>query len=163
MLSHQGNNKTSLKCIGDAFRSWHYSTTTASLSASLDSHLKLGPRDKDVYLDTSCTPTVVDRTFLNEQAPDAEVKTLGDTLTINGICSDKYQAKEFVRLFFCFKATVSGEDMVVAIPVEAYVVESLRANLLGMDTFGHYKFDHLLSAKRAYARIQSCSGVKIIL
>jgi hypothetical protein len=157
-------NKASLKRIGDAFRSWHYTTTPASLSVSADTSPEAQSQDKDVCLDTGCTPTIVDRSFLKEQAPEAEVKSREETLTINGIGSDKHQTKEIARVFVHFKATVSGEDVVIAIPIEAYVVDSLRANLqIGMDTLGDYEFDLMLSAKRPYARIQSCCGAKIPL
>lgn len=157
-------NKSSSKRLGNAFRSWHYTITPASLSVLADLSPESQSQDKDVCLDTGCTPTIVDRMFLKEQIPNAEVRSRNETLTINGIGSDKHQTKEFIRLFVRFNATVSGEDVVVAIPIEAHVVDGLRANLLiGMDTLGDYEFDLMLSAKRPYARIQSCSGAKIPL
>lgn len=142
--------------LGHVFRGWHFATALASLSETADRI--------NICVDSGCTLTVVDRTFLKSQCPEIEISTIENAVTVSGIGKDAHKTRDIVRLKVHMDATVQDEDVTVAVPCEAYVVNDLRANMLvGIDTLSMNRIDLMLASAQPHMRIRTCENAEVTL
>ena len=108
---------------GYAFRGFHYVTAMVQL-------FFLGLLF-DLCFDTGCTMSLIDRKFLRDNHPTAEVKKMPTPMTVKGIGTKKHNASEYVKI----RMYLPGKDNAVAlIEREFHVVDDLTAKaLIGID------------------------------
>ena len=108
---------------GYAFRGFHYVTAMVQL-------FFLGLLF-DLCFDTGCTMSLIDRKFLRENHPDAEIKKMPTPMTVKGIGSKRHEASEYVRIKMYLP---SKNGSVALLERELHVVDNLTAKaLIGID------------------------------
>lgn len=81
---------------GYGFRGWHYVTVQASLKTDGQLHA--------ICLDTGCTMSLIDRSFLNNELPDAKVQRMTSLIAVRGLGSTSHNTAKFVLLICTFLA-----------------------------------------------------------
>ena len=103
---------------GYAFRGFHY--VTAMIQFFLLGILY------DLCFDTRCIMSLIDRAFLREVYPDAEIKRMSTLMTVKGIGSRKHNASEYVKL----KMYLSDKNGTAVIERELHIVDDLTVRAL---------------------------------
>ena len=118
------------KGAGLGFRTWHYATVEAKFTVDGSS--------SDLCVDTGCTMSLVDRSFLQRNAPHAVISQMTSTVEVRGIGSVLHKSKDFAIIDLLFTgAKPTGASAIASIQCELHIVENLKANaLLGIDTLG---------------------------
>ena len=81
----------------------------------------------ELCFDTGCTMSLIDRKFLRENHPDAEIKKMPTPMTVKGIGTKRHEASEYVRI----KMYLPGKNGDFAlIEREFHVVDNLTAKAL---------------------------------
>lgn len=139
---------------GFGFRKWHYMEVQIHLSQD-------GTREF-VCLDSECTMSLIDISFLQTQVPDQTIQKLSKPINVQGIGSVTHTCTEFVTLDVYFTGTLQGESRTARIQRDFHVVKDLKAQmLLGMDIIGPKKINtNILDWS---ATISSCQDLKIPL
>ena len=130
---------------GQAFRQYHYAMAAIKLKLENDAD--------NGCLDTGCSVSLMDRSWLVKANPELSVKTMASPITVRGLGSNRHQTSEYVVTPLLFP----GNDNITAMtsPREIHIVDDLKANLLiGMDIMVPEKIDIL--ASQAKADIGSC-------
>ena len=135
---------------GFNFRSWHYATIQASLTKKGASH--------DLCINSGCTLSLIDKNFLLNQAPNAEIRPMASPLTVKGIGNRKHAAEEYAVIDLYVPGNLNGKTAVAHIKREVHIVPELKAKLLiGMDILGPERMD--LSFRNKVLTIHSCRGL----
>ena len=133
---------------GFGFRNYHFLTLFIALTA-------LGVA-VSVCIDTGCSVTLIDRTFLLEQAPDIHIRTMASPISVRGIGSNHHSTNQYVLLEMYLPGKRNGKDVRAKITREAHLVDGLKAKmLLGTDIIGPEKIDIIASKNQAF--IGSCA------
>ena len=122
--------------------------------------IKLSPRAiaELVCVDTGCSVTLIDRSFLQSQLPNHKILRKASPLVVRGIGSNRHTTAEYVNL----DIYVPGHHSSDGRPVEAllkhmaFVVDNLRAKMLiGMDILAAEDIDLVISTRTGF--IGSCN------
>lgn len=134
---------------GYAFRGFHYVTAMVQL-------FFLGLLF-DLCFDIDCTMSLIDRKFLLENHPDAEIKKISTPMTVKGIGSKRHEASEYVRI----KMYLPGNKGAVAlIERELHVVDNLTAKaLIGIDIMKPEGI--VLDLQNDVMRVGACQDLEI--
>ena len=145
------SNTTLVSAKGYGFRGWHYATIQARLSQH--------GQTTSICLDTGCTASLIDRGFLNEHVPGAEIKKMASPMKVRGLGSSSHAAGDYVELDLYLPA---DHDRTAVIRREIHVVDDLKANILiGTDILVPEQINMLLSQRKAV--IGSCQNVELDL
>ena len=126
----------------------------------VDIQLSLEGALQTVCLDTGCTMSLVDRSFLKSLLPSVESMTLKESITVRGIGSATYPCNEFVHLSIFFQVKAKGVSRIACIKRDFYIVEKLKAKmLLGMDIIGPEQIS--TDIKKRISIIGSCESLEI--
>ena len=134
---------------GYAFRGFHYVTAVVQL-------FLLGLLF-DLCFDTGCTMSLIDRKFLRENLPDAEIKKMPTPMTVRGIGNRKHSASEYVKI----KMYLPGKNGAIAlIERELHIVDDLTAKaLIGIDIMKPEGI--VLDLKHDIMRIGACQNHEV--
>ena len=137
---------------GFGFRGWHYATVEARLCTP-------SGLDYAICLDTGCTMSLIDRTFLTEAAPDIPTRRMASPISVRGLGTTNHNTNEYVLL----RIYIPGLDGRLAlIERELHVVDDLRAKvLIGIDVLGPEGI--ILDMGRRIATIYSCDAIQAAL
>ncbi len=134
---------------GYAFRGYHYVTGPAQLSLE-------GPRYEWCF-DTGCTMSLIDRQFLREANPDAEIKEMPTPMMVKGIGDRRHNASEYVILKMYLPG---GNGAVALIERELHIVDDLTAKaLIGIDIMKPEGM--MIDLQRDIMRIGACRGLEV--
>ena len=135
---------------GFGFRNWHYITINVSLQPQASA--------EPVCLDTGCSLSIVDKTWLMLRAPDTKVRFMASPIIVRGIGADKHSTSEYAILDVYFPGKKGTKNVTACVTREVHLVDGLKAKMLiGVDIIGPESIDISVSKKEAY--IGSC-GVK---
>ena len=98
------SNASNISAKGYGFCGWRYATVEASLSQNRPV--------TSICLDTGCTASLVDRNFLKEHLPTAEVKKMASPMKVRGLGSGSHAAGDYVELEL-FLPTTDGRTAVI--------------------------------------------------
>lgn len=104
---------------GYAFRGYHFITALVRLSST--SQLQ------KLCVDTSYTISLVDRTFLLQQVPNAEILKMPMPIRVRGIGDKKHNASHYTKLQMYLPATNGATALIKR---EVHIVDNLSANTL---------------------------------
>lgn len=115
-----------------------------------------------VCLDTGCTMSLVDRSFLKSLLPSVDLMTPKESITVRGIGSATHPCNKFVHLSIYFQGKAKGISRIACIKRDFHIVEKLKAKmLLGMDIIGPKQIS--TDIKKRIAVIGSCKNFEIDL
>ena len=136
---------------GYAFRSFHY--VTAMIQLFLSGMLF------DLCFDTGCTMSLIDRKFLRDNHPAAEIKKMPTPMTVKGIGSKKHEASEYARIKM-YLPSKNGSGTVALIEREFHVVDDLTAKaLIGIDILKPEGI--ILDLQNDVMKIGSCRNLEV--
>ena len=144
---------TALKTIapGYAFRGYRYATVSASFSPEGKQHA--------ICVDTGCTMSLVDRKFLNENVPDAQIHQSVEPIQVTGIGSTKHQACSWATILIHLHG-MHGKYAVME--KEFHLVDNLKANMLiGVDIIAPGKFN--IDLGKAVITLLFCDNTQVPL
>lgn len=134
---------------GYGFRNWHYITTRVKLSQDGE----LTP----VCLDSGCTLSLVDKSWLLSNAPNTEIRTTASPIRVRGFSSASHETSEYAVVPIYWPCTQNGRMVDALITRELHIVDHLTAKMLiGADIIGPESIDIMVSQK--VARIGSCDA-----
>ena len=113
------SNATNISAKGYGFQGWRYATVQARLSQD--------GQVVSICLDTGCTASLIDRGFLNEHIPGAEIKKMASPMKVRGLGSSSHAAGDYVELDLYLPA---NHSRTAVIRREVHVVDDLKANIL---------------------------------
>ena len=101
--------------------------------------------------------SLIDRAFLSENHPTAEIKKMPTPMTVRGIGSNKHEASEYVRI----KMYLPGKNgMTALIEREFHVVDNLAAKaLIGIDIMKPEGI--VLDLQNDVMRIGACQDLEV--
>ena len=105
-----------------SFRSWHYCTVNISFTV-----LRIVT---SVCIDTDCTMTLINRSFIWEHLPWVQFKKLMYVILIYRIRSSCYFCSEWVKVNFFLTEEMTSEPVTVKFSHEVHIVENLKVKLL---------------------------------
>lgn len=84
------SNATDKAPPGEGFRPWKYATCAIRLAPTAE--------NQDVCVDSGCTMTLINRSFLHEVSSDAIVKWMASPVKVRGIGDKVHDANSYVEL-----------------------------------------------------------------
>jgi len=85
----------------------------------------------NLYFDTSCIISLINREFLKTNCPNVEVRRIVTPITIRGISEEKYKASEYIKVNLYL---LGGEGNSALISRELHLVDNLLVRaLIGVD------------------------------
>lgn len=103
----------------------------------MDIQLFLGGRVQTVCLNTGCTMSLVDQSFLKLLLSIVKLMNLKESITVCGISSTTHPCNEFVYLSIYVQGKSKGISRIASIKRDFHIVEKLKAKmLLSMDIIG---------------------------
>ena len=129
---------------GCGFRNWHYMTAMVQLG--------LEATPQAICLDTGCSSSLIEKSFLTSQAPETTIRQRAAPVSVRGIGSNQLDSREYAILPMYFAGeTKDGSTVLAKIEREVHIVENLKAKLLvGMDILGPELVDIYVSKKEVY-------------
>ena len=136
---------------GYAFRGYHYVTAMVMLAPTGPAHA--------LCFDTGCTMSLIDRGFLLDSLPDADVKRMPSPMTVKGIGSRRYKASEFTKV----KLYLQGKNGKIAlIDRELYIIDNLSAKaLIGIDIIKPE--DMVIDLAKDVMTIGACDNLEVAI
>ena len=110
--------------LGFNFRSWKY--ITLKVRYLLDPTAE----ESDVLLDTSCSVTLEDRTYLLKQVPGLEIKKIISSIPIRGVGNKIIYLDEYAIVTIYINSIINGILRTACLIMEVYIVDNLKANIL---------------------------------
>ena len=139
-----------LSGTGMAFNKWHYATASVAFS--------IGGIAFSMCIDSGCTMSLIDRSFLKEQIPKATIQRVNRPIGVRGIGSSRYTTDKFVVIDLFIKGIVDGKNATAHLKREAHLVNNLKAKfLVGIDILAPERISLDLSNERM--TIRSCKGL----
>ena len=137
---------------GYSFRGWRYATAEAYIG------FIEGPT-MSICLDTGCTMSLVDRSFLKDRCPQIKIHTMSSPMEVRGIGLTSHSANVYARVDFY----LPGKDGRTAyFQREVHLVENLKANLLmGIDIISLEQI--LINTTREVATVRLYDNIKLAL
>ncbi len=77
---------------------------------------RVNAKVEEICVDTGCTMSLVDRSFLRRNAPDAEIQSLPCPLKVRGIGDNVHSSSDYVLLNLYIPGNVQGESKVAHVP-----------------------------------------------
>ena len=96
----------------------------------MTAHLTLESDPTDVYLDTGCGVSLVDRTWLLAQLPEVQILKMVLPLSVRGIGSDRYKTSDFIINQIYLPGIKDGNKVLASVRRELYIVKGLRVYIL---------------------------------
>ena len=137
---------------GYSFRGWRYATAEAYIG-SME-----GPTTS-ICLNTGCTMSLVDRSFLKDRCPQIKIHTMSSPMEVRGIGLTSHSANVYARVDFY----LPGKDGRTAyFQREVHLVENLKANLLmGIDIISPEQIH--IDTSREVATVRLYDNIKLAL
>ena len=137
---------------GYSFCGWRYTTVEAYIG-SME-----GPTTS-ICLDTGCTMSLVDRSFLKDRCPQIKIHTMSSPMEVRGIGLTSHSANVYARVDFY----LPGKDGRTAyFQREVHLVENLKANLLmGIDIISPEQIH--INTSREVAMVRLCDNIELAL
>ena len=89
----------------------------------VDIQLFLESAVQTVCLNTGCTMSLVDRSFLKSLLPSVELMKLKESITVCGIGSATHPCNEFVHLSIYFQGKSKGVSRIACIKRDFHIVK----------------------------------------
>lgn len=140
-----------LKGDGYGFRGWHYATTKVKFTLSGPLHT--------ICLDTGCSMSLIDRSFLTKEIPGAMIRRMASPISVRGIGSMNHNSNEYVVLDIYMPGM---DERTAHIRREVHIVEELPAKMLvGSDIITPEAI--IIDMSKKIAIIGSCKGIPVAL
>lgn len=158
---------------GYDFRSWNFAITSVSLRSdtlkndaiTTDISPASTPEEAIEYtecMNTGCSPTIVDRVWLERQLSNAKIHKMALPLKVRGIGTSKHETDEYVTEPLYFPATnTAGDNIIACVRRELHIVEDLRINIL-IDNDIIESEDITLDVVKGSAYISDCQATIVI-
>ena len=128
---------------GFTFRSWTYAIIPVKLDVT--------GAAEDVYTDTGCGVTLIDRAWLFSLLPDVSISKMATPLKVRGVGSSRHKTSEYVTIPIYLLGQVEGKEVLAYFRREMYLIDDLRAKmLLSNDILGPEGFIIDVANSKAY-------------
>ena len=135
------------------FRGWKYTTTSEQFSNDQQAQVH------NIYLDTGCTITLIDKDFLKKVAPNAVIKKMASPVSVRGVRPKKHALVNYTTINLYFPR---NKHCTAAIYQKVHVVNGLKAKMhIGINILGRESFTIDTGNKKAI--IGSCNNIIITL
>ncbi len=136
---------------GYGFRGWRYATALAKLA--------LTAKEEPICLDTGCTMSLIDRSFLKEQVPDILIKRTPSPIVVRGLGTGTHRCDEYAVLTIYLPG---NNDRLAVIIREVHIVNNLKAKMLvGIDILVPEDISIMLPSRKAI--VGSCDDIELSL
>ncbi len=138
---------------GFGFRGWTYAKALIALS--------IKGNEAQVCLDTGCSVTLADRSFIKIHGAHYTIRRMATPLNVRGLGTNKHETSEYIiaSIYFAGK-NPQGKPVRGVIRREVHLVDNLKANMLiGNDILGPEGIS--IDGANSKATIASCQGMTI--
>ena len=144
-------NTTQVFTKGYSFWEWRYTTVQTRLSQN--------SQDVSICLDTDCTVSLIDWSFLKEHISEVKVKWMISPMKVWGLELSSHAAEDYVELNLYL---LTDHDRTAVIHWEIYIVDDLKTHILiETDILISEWINVLLSQRKAV--IESCENIELDL
>ena len=150
---------------GFGFRGWKYATIKVQWSGSRYS--SNSEEITEVCLDTGCSVTLIDRTYLKRVLPNVEIKKMSTPMPVRGVGNKIVRTDEYVQIEMFVPGSIGGKngskdnkDSLGSFIMEAHIVDDLKANMLiGIDNLEPQGIS--IDFNSATAKIGACQNLTV--
>ena len=136
--------------MGLGFHGWHYFMISIQFSPLAT--------PEQVCLDSGCSITLADASWIQEQLPRTQLQTMATPLRVHGLGAVTHTSTAYILLPMYFQGTCCSDKkkVLATFTQEVHLVDNLQAKMLiSIDILGPEKIDLLLS--QGVAHIGSCN------
>ena len=137
-----------------SFRSWHYCTVNISFTV-----LRIVT---SVCIDTDCTMTLINRSFIWEHLPWVQFKKLMYVIPVHRIRSSCYSCSEWVKVNFFLTEKMTSGPATAKFSHEVHIVKNLKVKLLiSMNILATEKV--IINLQDKMLMLRKCRNVKALI